>query len=217
MDVLVIGVNHRTAPLEIRERLHFGDQVLGSALRKLPSIAGVDEGMILSTCNRVEIYARSRDPQAALSELDGFFETFHGVPRDTYHPFLYRHSGREAVRHLFRVTASLDSLVIGEPQISGQVRTAFQTALEEGSAGPGMMPFMDRAMRVAKRVRTETTIAESAVSVSYAAVELARRIFGSMEGRNVLLVGASEMGELAARHALARRDDRRRRQVERNV
>jgi len=204
VDILVVGLNHKTAPLEIRERLHFRESLLPSALERLKEVEGVSEGMILSTCNRIEVYAGTDRPEQSVTALDRFLGEFHTVPLDAYHPFLYRHIRRDAVRHLFRVTSSLDSMVVGEPQIVGQVKCAFQSALEMGAAGNALQHVMDRALGVAKRVRNETAVAASAVSVSYAAVELTRRIFGEMEDHRVMLVGASEMGRLAARHLISR-------------
>ncbi len=199
MRLLVTGLSHKTAPVEVRERLAFGHESLGAALRELVKHSGVLEGMILSTCNRVEVAAAVEDSEAG-DVLASFLVEECAVDRSWIEPHLYRHEGREAMRHLFRVAASLDSMVVGEPQILGQLKAAYAAAKAEGTLNGFLDTVLTRAFSVAKRVRSETEIGENAVSVSYAAVELAREIFGSLEGKRVMIVGAGKMSELAARH-----------------
>jgi glutamyl-tRNA reductase len=200
MKLLITGLNHRTAPVEVRERLAFEEKTLPDALDRLKQQPGLLEGMILSTCNRVEV-AVTADEQADAEEcVDGFIAESRSVTREWVSPYLYRHDGQNAIRHLFRVASSLDSMVVGEPQILGQLKTAYALAKERGAVNGFLDLVLTRAFNVAKRVRTETDIGESAVSVSYAAVELARDIFGSLAGKRVLLVGAGKMAESAARH-----------------
>ena len=196
MKLLITGVNHRTAPVEVRERLAFPEGELPEALRLLREGVGVDEALILSTCNRVEI-AVMGDCSATITK---FLAGHRGLDADWLEPYLYHYRGDEALRHLFRVAASLDSMVVGEPQILGQLKAAYQVAKDSGSLSGPLETVLARAFNTAKRVRSETEIGQSAVSVSYAAVELAREIFGSLKGRRVLLIGAGKMSELAARH-----------------
>jgi len=200
MDLLVVGVNHHTAPVEVRERLAFADEELPAALETLMAEDSLREAMILSTCNRVEVWAAAEAPAAVREVLANHLAKARGVDPETLRPLLYAREGLEAVAHLFRVAASLDSMVVGEPQILGQVKAAYAQAHAAGAAGPLLSRAVHAAFRAAKRIRTETAIARSAVSVSYAAVELARKIFGDLGGKAVLLLGAGEMSELAARH-----------------
>ncbi|MGH9662594.1 MAG: glutamyl-tRNA reductase [Bryobacteraceae bacterium] len=196
MKLVVTGVSHRTAPVEVRERLAISNTALPSALAQLRSLPGVEEAFILSTCNRVEIAASSDDA----CDLEATLEHFLAGGRESLEPYVYRHEGRQAVQHVFRVAASLDSMVVGEPQILGQLKAAYQAAKGNGAIRGLLEAVLERAFSVAKRVRSETGIGQMAVSVSYAAVELARKIFGSLDGRKVLLVGAGKMSELSARH-----------------
>ncbi|MGH9674060.1 MAG: glutamyl-tRNA reductase [Bryobacteraceae bacterium] len=200
MKFAITGLNHTTAPVEIRERLAFPETALAHALDELRRETGLGEAVILSTCNRVEVAAATPDERDARDAVEGFLAASRGVDREWLRPHLYHHEGRAAVRHLFRVAASLDSMVVGEPQILGQLKAAYVAARESGAASGPLEGLFSHAFRVAKRVRTETEIGQSAVSVSYAAVELARQIFGSLSGRKVILVGAGKMSELAARH-----------------
>jgi glutamyl-tRNA reductase len=200
MKLVLTGLNHRTAPVEVRERLAFEEQALPEALDNLKRCPGVLEGMILSTCNRVEVSVTAEDDADVQGALETFLADSRHVERSWVAPYLYRHDGPEAIRHLFRVAASLDSMVVGEPQILGQLKSAYAIAKQRGSLSGFLDQVMTRAFNVAKRVRTETDIGESAVSVSYAAVELAREIFGSLEGKRALVVGAGKMAESAARH-----------------
>jgi glutamyl-tRNA reductase len=200
MKFSIIGLNHRTAPVEVREQLAFDDHSLEEALRGLKLQNGLSEAFILSTCNRVEVAVTTdeqADPQSSL--LDFLCRSRHVDPH-SIEPHLYHHEDRAAIRHIFRVAASLDSMVVGEPQILGQMKTAFALAKAHGAAGGFLDSVLTRAFSVAKRVRSETEIGRSAVSVSFVAVELAREIFGSLAGKKVLIVGAGKMSELAARH-----------------
>ncbi len=203
MDLLVIGINHKTAPVEIRERVSFSGEELGRSLRKVLEHPEFTEDMILSTCNRVEIYATTRDPEMGIVALKNFLAEYHGVSLDEFEKSLYIHSGRGAVRHIFRVASSLDSMVVGEPQILGQIKEAHSLAVSHNTLGIILNKLLHRAFHVAKKVRTETKIGNSAVSISYAAVELAKKIFGTLEGKAVMLLGAGEMAELAAKHLVA--------------
>ena len=196
MQLALIGVSHKTAPVEVRERLAFPSEQMRAALAKLLERTKAAEAMILSTCNRVEIVAEGPDIQL----VRDFICEYHQIPPDSISEHLYSYNNAEAIRHLFRVTASLDSMMIGEPQILGQVKEAYRLASDAGTIGSNLSPLLNRAFAVAKRVRSETGISQSAVSVSYAAVELARKIFGDLTGKTVMIIGASKMGELAAKH-----------------
>ena len=196
MQLALVGLSHKTAPVEIRERLAFSNDALRSALTSLVDRRRVNEALILSTCNRVEVVAESPDDRL----IRDFICEFHQISHDSVSTHLYSYRNVEAIRHVFRVTASLDSMVIGEPQILGQVKEAFRIAMDAGTVGMHLSALMNRAFAVAKKVRSETGISQSAVSVSYAAVELARKIFGDLSGKTVMIIGASKMGELAAKH-----------------
>lgn len=201
MSIVLIGVNHKTAPVEMREKLAFANNEIDTALSTLVGQPAVEEGLIVSTCNRVEVLASSQDGvDSGINDLAGFLCDFHNLPKHSVEPHLYRHTGEEAIKHIFRVTSSLDSMVVGEPQILGQVRDAYQCAVKAGTVGRILGLLMDRAISVARRVRSETGISLNAVSVSSVAVELGMKIFGTLEGKTVLLVGAGEMAELAARN-----------------
>jgi glutamyl-tRNA reductase len=200
MKLLVTGVNHKTAPLEVRERLSFDLNSLPPALAALKKRDGVIEGMILSTCNRVEVMVTTEDDADADALIENYLTSIRDLEPNWIEPHLYRHSGDDAIRHLFRVAASLDSMVVGEPQILGQLKAAYAVAKAEGTVSGALETILTRAFGVAKRVRTETTIGESAVSVSYVAVELARQIFGKLDRSTVMIIGAGKMSELAARH-----------------
>ncbi|HEX8355721.1 MAG TPA: glutamyl-tRNA reductase [Pyrinomonadaceae bacterium] len=202
MSIVVVGLNHKTAPVEVRERLAFSDEACAEGLRALVDGELVREGLIVSTCNRVEVLAASAGQKSpdAVGRLSDFLSRVRSVPVELFSGHLYTHADDDAVRHIFRVASSLDSMVVGEPQVLGQVRHAYSLAVEAGTAGRVLHKLVHHALRVAKRVRSETGIAASAVSVSYTAVELGRKIFGSLKGVTVLLVGAGEMAELAAQH-----------------
>ncbi len=200
MTFHLIGVNHKSAPVEVRERLAIPESRLPEALRCFTQHPGVEEGLILSTCNRVELVARCKNGG---SDLRAFLSDYFHMERSVIDPHLYEYREQDAVRHLFRVTASLDSMVVGEAQILGQVKEAYATARAVGAVNSQLDQLLTRAFAVAKRVRTETAVGSSAVSVASVAVELAKKIFGSLAGKHVYLVGAGKMTELAARHLLA--------------
>ena len=201
MNFQLLGVNHRTAPIEVRERLAIPERRLPEALQKLSGVPGVSECLILSTCNRVELLAQTQNGSTNLREF--LLQYFQVEPR-TFEPHLYEYHEQEVVRHVFRVASSLDSMVVGEPQILGQVKEAYATARAAGTVQSQLDLLLTRAFAVAKRVRTETAVGSSSVSVASIAVELAGKIFGSLEGKQVCLVGAGKMSELAARHLLAK-------------
>ena len=202
MSILLIGVNHKTAPVEIRERLAFNDEACANGLRQLVDGDIVREGLIVSTCNRVEIVGATASDQLEFGtgKLRQFLDMAAHVPAGFLDTHLYRHTNEDAVRHLFRVASSLDSMVVGEPQVLGQVRHAYALGVEAGTVGRVLNRLVHHTFRVAKRVRTETGIAANAVSISYMAVELGKKIFDSLKGCAVLLIGAGEMAELSARH-----------------
>jgi len=200
MKIHITGLSHKTAPVEVRERLAFGEHVLPKALTSLCERPGVREGMILSTCNRVEIAIAIDDGADAHSHLHDLFADVSQVEREWIRPFVYQLDEREAIKHLFRVAASLDSMIVGEPQILGQLKNAYSVAKAHGTLSGFLELLCTRAFNVAKRIRTETEIGESAVSVSDASVELAREIFGTLDNHNVLVVGAGKMAESAIRH-----------------
>jgi len=196
MELALIGVSHKTAPVEVRERLAFPADKIRAALESLLKQTHAVEAMILSTCNRVEIVAQG--PDAKL--VQDFICQYHQISPDSISKHIYSYKNADAIRHLFRVTASLDSMMLGEPQILGQVKEAYRLASAAGTIGSSLSPLIDRAFAVAKRVRSETGISQAAVSISFAAVELARKIFGDLSGKTVMIIGASKMGELAAKH-----------------
>jgi glutamyl-tRNA reductase len=200
MSIVLVGLNHRTAPVELRERLAFGEALIPEALSTLVDHEAVEEGLIVSTCNRVELLASApAGPERGIDQLAKFLCDYHSLTSSDLNDHIYRHTGEDAVKHVFRVASSLDSLVVGEPQILGQVRQAYQHAVSAGTIGRVLSQLMDRAINVARRVRTETAISENPVSVPSVAVELALKIFGDLSGKTVVLVGAGEMAELAAR------------------
>jgi glutamyl-tRNA reductase len=200
MNIVLLGLNHKTAPIELRERLAIGPLQLEDATRSLMQAPGVLEGMILSTCNRVELLT-SQEPNAP--DLLEFVGSYFDIEPKVLTPHMYEYRQENAVRHLFRVACSLDSMVIGEPQILGQVKSSYLAARSAGAVRGHLDKVLQRAFVVAKRVRSETQIGSSSVSIASVAVELARKIFGSLEGKKVLLVGAGKMSEQAARHLLA--------------
>ena len=200
MKLLLTGVSHNTAPVEVRESLAFRAEDLHRALQDLRSRAGVNEALILSTCNRVEITVTTEDSIDPQTTVDLFLTDHKPVPAEGIGPHVYRYEGREAIHHLFRVAASLDSMVVGEPQILGQLKVAYTAAKDAGAVCGWLDGLLTRAFGVAKRVRSATGIGQMAVSVSSAAGGLARKIFGSLAGRTVMIVGAGKMSELAARH-----------------
>lgn len=199
IDVLVIGVSHRTAPVAMRERLAVVPEAMDALLVELAALPAVREAALISTCNRVEIYAAVEDADRAAQGLAEVLALRAGVTSLELGAHLYERRDTEAVQHLFRVASSLDSLVLGEPQILGQTKQAHETAVRGGSAGAVLNACFRRAFRVARRVRRETAIARNPVSVSSVAIELVRQVFGDFAGRQVLVVGAGKMSELAAR------------------
>jgi glutamyl-tRNA reductase len=204
-DLLIVGVNHRTTPVALREQLAFGTADLTGALGGLKTVPGVEEGAILSTCNRVEVVAGvTTAPAIVAAAIETFLARDRAIDRGLFGPHLYVHQGRDAVRHLFRVAASLDSMVVGEPQILGQMKEQYIAAAGAGTSGPVLHKAFHRAFTVAKRVRTETGIASKAVSVASVAADLTRTIFETLEDKTVMLVGAGKMSELVARHLKAR-------------
>jgi glutamyl-tRNA reductase len=199
MRFLVTGLNHTTAPVELRERLAIGGDALPETTRALLAEPGVKEAMILSTCNRVELLVAHNglEPQ-----LPGFLAEHFSLDRSVLEPHLYRYQDEEAVRHMFRVAASLDSMVVGEAQILGQVKQSWNVARELGAVKGPLDKLLQGAFSAAKRVRTETEIGSSSVSIASVGVDLARRIFGALEGKKILIIGAGKMSELAARHLM---------------
>ena len=201
MKFRLIGVNHRTAPVEVRERFAIPEGRLSDALQCLCKQSGVSEGLIISTCNRVEFLAHAENGSEA--DLRGFIRDYFEVEPENVEKYLYEYRDDDAVRHVFRVASSLDSMIVGEPQILGQVKEAYTAARAVGAVNSHLDALVTRAFAVAKRVRSETQIGTSAVSVASVAVELAKKIFGSLNGKTIYLVGAGKMSELAARHLLA--------------
>jgi glutamyl-tRNA reductase len=199
MHLLLVGLSHRTAPVELRERVDFQGR-LEPALRALAARGSAQEAVVLSTCNRAELYAACEDVAAARADLAAFVAEFHGVDRSAVAPHVYDLEDLDAARHLFRVSAGLDSLVVGEPQILGQVKEAHTAATGVQTVGPVLNRLFHSCFAVGKRVRSETGLGSGAVSVGYAAVALARKIFGDLKGRTVLVIGAGEMGKLTALH-----------------
>src|SRR5262245_54288421 len=192
MQLALVGLSHKTAPVEIRERLAFNSEALQSALASLIVRQNITEAMILSTCNRVEVVAESSDDRL----IREFLCEFHQISPDAVSKHLYSFRNADAIRHVFRVAASLDSMIIGEPQILGQVKEAYRIAAAAGTVGMNLTALMNRAFAVAKKVRSETGISQSAVSVSFAAVELARKNFGDLSGTSVVINGATKVGDL---------------------
>jgi glutamyl-tRNA reductase len=206
--LVLLGINHNTAPVEVRERLAIPAARLADATRSLMHQPGIREGLILSTCNRVELLtlqdevevtAESPQPRASLLR---FLDEYFSIPSAELQPHIYEFREREAVRHLFRVASSLDSMIVGEPQILGQVKEAYTIARETGAVSTNLEALLQRTFTVAKKIRSETNIGSSSVSIASVAVDLARKIFGSLERKTVLVVGAGKMSELAARHLI---------------
>lgn len=203
MFILTVGLNHKSAPVEIREKLNFPEHAQPEALATLSSYHAVKGCAILSTCNRTEVYAVATDVDAGIAAVKNFLCSYGGLKQELVHEYLYVHTLYEAVRHLFRVAAGLDSMVLGETQILGQVADAYRVASDNGVTNKVINTLFQNAISVGKRVRTETGIDRMAVSISYAAVELAKQIFGTLENRSVLVLGAGEMSELTTKHLVA--------------
>jgi glutamyl-tRNA reductase len=198
--VIVVGLSHHTAPIDVRERVALAPAAYGDALARLRTLPGVREVAVLSTCNRSELYALTDAYHAGKDALADALRGFEGAASLIKDEHLFHHEGPAAVRHLFRVATSLDAMVVGEPQVLGQVKDAYRAAADHGALGPVLDRLFQRALEVGKRVRAETDIGAYAVSVSYAAVELAKKIFGPLEGRAALILGAGETGELTLKH-----------------
>ena len=198
MNVLLLGLSHKTAPVEVREQLAFDESSSGSLASALTERPGISEAMVLSTCNRVEFLVQSNSDYDAADAVQAFLNGKSTITETT--PFFYRYLNRDAVSHLFRVASSLDSMVIGEPQILGQIKSAYIAAKEAGAIKGQLGVIVSNALRTARKVRNETGIGQLTVSTSYIAVELARKIFGDLRGLSVLLVGAGKMSELSAKH-----------------
>ncbi|MEY3219410.1 MAG: hypothetical protein RIT27_767 [Pseudomonadota bacterium] len=197
MELFAFGVNHTTASVDIREQLSFPESQLPEALRALKHDAHVQEAVILSTCNRTELYCSIRDNNKYVID---WFSEYHSMPREKLTPLLYFHSATACVRHLLRVACGLDSLVLGEPQILGQLKKAYKIAQDNGASGKLLSKLFQHSFNVAKQIRTDTAIGSSPVSVAFAAVRLAQQIFGDLKPHTALLIGAGETIELAARH-----------------
>lgn len=198
MSLLAFGVNHTTAPLELRERIVIANDNMPEALSQLSGEEGVQEAAILSTCNRTEIYCSiGQIPEHRPIE---WFSDFHGMPRDQLHPYLYRHPDANAVKHILRVASGLDSMILGEPQVLGQLKHAYRTALHVGSIGKLLSRLFQHSFRVAKQIRSSTMIGNHPVSVAFAAVRLSQQIFGDLSKQTALLIGAGDTIELVARH-----------------
>ena len=204
-SIILIGLNHKTAPVDIRECLAFSQDEIRDALNALRALGVVEEAMLFSTCNRVELLITAREHLPAVEAAKKFLARFKKLPLDAFESSLYQHQGEAAVRHVFRVAASLDSMVLGEPQILGQIKAAYRTATEQKTSGVILNRLLHKTFFVAKRIRTETGIGDHAVSISYAAIELGRKIFGHLQGKQVMLIGAGEMAELAVEHLIRQR------------
>ncbi|WP_456373735.1 glutamyl-tRNA reductase [Thiolapillus sp.] len=198
MTLLVLGLNHTTAPVDIRERITFGPDIIVGALRSLTESAGASEAVILSTCNRTEVYCYGGDLDP--DRLQAWLADFHGLETENLCTYLYLHQEQKAVEHLLRVASGLNSLVLGEPQILGQVKSAWQTASDAGTLGKILGRMFQHSFSAAKQVRTDTAIGDSPVSVAFAAVSLSRQIFSDLSEQTALLIGAGETIELTARH-----------------
>ena len=199
-DIVLVGINHKTAPVELRECIAFSEEETVTAVQTLLRQPDLNEVILFSTCNRVEVLFVTDNKSPAISTTKGFLADFNKIPLEQFENALYVHEGDEAVRHVFRVASSLDSMVVGEPQILGQIKDAYRTATTIKTSGVILNRLLHRTFFVAKRIRTETGIGDRAVSISFAAVELGRKIFGTLEGKSVLLIGAGEMAELAVEH-----------------
>jgi glutamyl-tRNA reductase len=198
MTLLAFGINHATAPIEVREHVSFGADILSDALTELTDKGGVQEAAILSTCNRTEVYC-SLDGQENQRPIN-WFSDYHGMKKDQLQPFLYTHPDANAVKHVLRVASGLDSMVLGEPQVLGQLKNAYQIAVDAGSIGQLLSHLFQHSFMVAKEIRSSTEIGNHPVSIAFAAVRLAQQIFGDLANQTALLIGAGETIELAAKH-----------------
>ncbi len=200
MSLLTLGINHTTAPVEVRERVAINEQNLGHALKKLITVPQVDEAAIISTCNRTELYCEVNHIDEGKEEILSWLNNFHNLSSDDTQPYIYDHLDNSVVRHIFRVACGLDSMVLGEPQILGQLKSAYQDAVQADTLGRNLNQLFQRAFSVAKKVRTNTAIGTNPVSVASAAVSLSKKIFGDFSNHSALLLGAGETIELAAEH-----------------
>ncbi len=203
LNLVLIGLNHRTADLDTRQRASFSETELPKILQQLSCYPGVSEILVISTCNRVELLSYVDPKSEGIDSLQTFLSEYSQIPLQRLLPKLYQYIGDQVVRHLFRVAGSLDSMILGEPQILGQVKSSYSLAVASGTIGTFLDSLLQASFRTAKRVRTETNIGEYSVSVSSAAVELARKIFGNLNNKNILIVGAGKMGEMAIRHLVS--------------
>jgi len=204
-NIFLLGLNHRTAPVELRECIAFNPQDTEKTLELLKKEPSINESLLYSTCNRVEVLFVAEDKQAAVAKVKDCLSAINDLPLDRFEQALYLYENNDAVRHLFRVAASLDSMIVGEPQILGQIKNAYRTATTRHTSGVILNRLLHRAFFVAKRVRSETGIGDNAVSISYAAIELGRKIFDTLENKKVLLIGAGEMAEIAVEHLIRNR------------
>jgi glutamyl-tRNA reductase len=200
MHIIVVGLNYKTAPVEIRERLSFNEGDLPSAMRSLKDKKSILENVIVSTCNRTEVYAVVDQLHTGRYYIKDFLSQWFGIDKDEFSPYLFIYEQDGAIDHLFKVTCGLNSMVLGETQILGQIRSSFLTAQEEGATGTVFNHLFKQAVTLAKKSHSETEIGSNAVSVSYAAVELAKKVFGDLSGKHVLILGAGKMGELAIKN-----------------
>ncbi len=205
ITIVDIGMNHETAPVELRELVAFGGHNIDEVMNSFRGIENIKEFMVLSTCNRVEILFTTDMEKEAKESVIEFLSHISGIKKEELGQTLYIYDNQEAIRHILRVGASLDSMIVGEPQILGQVKDAYRIATEHKSSSIILNRLMHRTFSLAKKIRTETDISGSAVSISFAAVELGKKIFGDLQGKKVLLIGAGEMAELAARYLLNNR------------
>lgn len=204
-EIVLIGLNHKTASVDVRECIAFTADETEQALARLRNHPAIAESVLFSTCNRIELLMAVEDGEAAVDAARHFIADFKKVPLQQFDQALYRYVGDDAVRHTFQVASSLDSMVVGEPQILGQMKAAYRKATEEKTSGVVLNKLLHRTFFVAKRVRTETGIGDHAVSISYAAIELGKKIFGDLDGKRVMLIGAGEMAELAVEHLIRHR------------
>jgi glutamyl-tRNA reductase len=204
MNLTVVGISHKTSPLEVRERFTLNERRIPEVLRRLQAEPEIEEAVIISTCNRVEFVFNTFEKQDGMAGFRRFAESFYGIRLDEFTHCFYVHRDEEALRHLFRVASGLDSMVVGEPQVLGQVKQAYFLAKEAETCGSGLDSVFHRVFNTAKRVRTETHVAEAPVSISSAAVDLAEQALGTLQGKTVMIIGAGQMGELAARHLVSK-------------
>ncbi|MCM8800859.1 MAG: glutamyl-tRNA reductase [Candidatus Omnitrophica bacterium] len=204
MVLQLLGINHKTAPVQIREKVSFSDNILSEALLALKTYDSIEENLILSTCNRTEIYAVVKEASKGLRSLKIFISDFHKILQDEIHRYFYFFSGIEVARHLFRVISSLDSQILGETQIFGQVKQAYFKAKECKTIGKNLICLFEEAIKVGKRVRKETNIGEGAVSISSVAVELTKKIFEDLKEKNALIIGAGKVGEITVKNFYSR-------------